>query len=129
MIASSFASVQYPILPVIQKSKDGYTLFRRNEKLATPQDFDYSPYFEIIKYPVLGINDLAVYRRLPWDQNGIICTDESECFIPSMDTASISFHEPQDLVDNGDKQAVEKTDKNEIKPRRLGRKSWVTGFG
>lgn len=100
MIAAAFASVQYPILPVIQKGKNGYRLFRRNEQLATPQDFDYSPYFEIIKYPVLGLNDLAVYRTLPWDQNGIICNDESECFIPNPDTASISFHDAEKLAND-----------------------------
>ena len=123
MIAASFAAVQYPILPVIQKSNNGYTLFRRNEKLATPQDFDYSPYFEIIKYPVLGINDLAVYRQLPWDQNGIICNDESECFIPNSDTSSVSFYEAQELVDNGDNSNQEDTDYDKFKPRQLGGKS------
>jgi len=40
----------------------------RNPKLFAPRDFDYSPYFSIIKYPYLGMNDLGLYRRLPWDR-------------------------------------------------------------
>ena len=35
-----------------------------------PRDFDYSPYFSIIKYPFLGMNDIGLYRRLPWDKEG-----------------------------------------------------------
>jgi hypothetical protein len=83
--------VQYPILPVIQKHPDGLRLFKRNTKLATPRDFDYSPYFEIIKYPILGLNDLSVYRSLPWDQEGVICNDETDCFIPNPNTKPVPF--------------------------------------
>lgn len=83
MIASAFASVHYPILPVIHKDEQGYRLYKRNARLATPRDFDYSPYFEIIKYPILGLNDLAIYRQLPWDTEGVICNDVNDCYIPS----------------------------------------------
>ena len=88
MIANAFSSVHFPILPVVHKSDKGYRLYKRNTLLYTPRDFDYSPYFEIIKYPLLGLNDLAVYRQLPWDQNGVICNDENDCYIadPSGDT-------------------------------------------
>ena len=82
MIAAAFTHVQFPILPVIHKDEDGLRLYKRNTKLYTPCDFDYSPYFEIIKYPLLGFNDLAVYRTLPWDQDGVICNDENDCYIP-----------------------------------------------
>ena len=82
MIANAFSSVHFPILPVVHKSDNGYRLYKRNTLLYTPRDFDYSPYFEIIKYPLLGLNDLAVYRQLPWDQNGVICNDENDCYIP-----------------------------------------------
>lgn len=122
MIAESFASVQYPILPVIKKDESGYRMFRRNAMLTTPRDFDFSPYFEIIKYPILGINDLAVYRKLPWDQNGIICNDESKCFIPNTDTAIVSFLEPHELIKNSTDPVDEDAD-SKYKPPHLGRES------
>ena len=90
MIASAFTAVQFPVLPVIQKSADGLRLFKRNIRLYTPRDFDYSPYFQIIKYPVLGLNDLAVYRQLPWDQDGVICNDENDCYIPAPRDADVT---------------------------------------
>ncbi len=82
MIAAAFATVQFPVLPVIHKTEDGLRLYKRNVRLYTPRDFDYSPYFSVIKYPLLGLNDLAVYRRLPWDEEGVICNDENDCAIP-----------------------------------------------
>lgn len=83
MIAAAFTGVHYPILPVIQRGVDGkLQLYKRNTRLFTPRDFDYSPYFDIIKYPILGVDDLALYRQLPWNQDGVICNDENDCFIP-----------------------------------------------
>ena len=67
MIAEAFGSVQFPILPLIKENDDNQMrLFRRNPKLCTPSDFDYSPYFEIIKYPFLDVSEHASYRTLPW---------------------------------------------------------------
>lgn len=81
MIAEVFAAVHYPILPVIHRSENGgLTLYKRNTRLYTPRDFDYSPYFEIIKYPILGLDDIAVYRQLPWDKEGVICNAQGECY-------------------------------------------------
>lgn len=83
MIAAAFACVCFPVLPVIQRDASGrLRLFHRNTKLYTPRDFDYSPYFDIIKYPILGLDDLGVYRQLPWDENGVVCNSERECYIP-----------------------------------------------
>jgi hypothetical protein len=83
MIASAFNSVHYPILPVIHRQEDGsLRLYKRNTRLYTPSDFDYSPYFDIIKYPFLGLDDIAVYRQLPWDQEGVICNAKGDCFVP-----------------------------------------------
>jgi hypothetical protein len=84
MLAAAFHSVHFPILPVLHRTEDQkLTLYNRNHKLFTPRDFDTSPYFEIIKYPMLGHgDDLAVYRRLPWDRDGAICDDENYCYIP-----------------------------------------------
>jgi hypothetical protein len=84
MLAAAFHSVHFPILPVLHRAEDQQVkLYKRNHKLFTPRDFDTSPYFEIIKYPMLVHGeDLAVYRRLPWDRDGVICDDETYCYIP-----------------------------------------------
>lgn len=83
MIAEAFASVHFPVLPVVHREADGrLKLYKRNPRLYTPSDFDYSPYFEIIKYPLLGGDDLALYRQLPWDQEGVVCNAKGDCYIP-----------------------------------------------
>jgi len=70
MIAEAFTSVRFPILPHIKKNKEtGIELFHRNTRLFTPRDFDYSPYFEIIKYPFVAFDDQAAYRKLPWNKD------------------------------------------------------------
>jgi len=35
-------------------------VYRRNPRQALPRAFDYSPYFDIIKYPLFGLDDLAL---------------------------------------------------------------------
>jgi len=90
LIAAAFSSVHFPILPVIHREENGtIKLYKRNTRLYVPRDFDTSPYFEIIKYPLLGLNDLAVYRQLPWDTEGVVCNGEDECFIPGEDGGMI----------------------------------------
>jgi hypothetical protein len=67
MIANAFESVHYPILPLIQEnSKNQLELIRRNPSLYTPSDFDYSPFFSIIKYPIFPMNVKRGYANLPW---------------------------------------------------------------
>ena len=67
MIAEAFAEVEFPILPLVQRNEQGRVrLYRRNPKLCTPSDFDYSPYFEIIKYPFYDFADIPSYKLLPW---------------------------------------------------------------
>lgn len=79
MIASAFNQVHFPILPVVRRLENGeFRLYKRNSKLYTPRDFDYSPYFEIIKYPYLGIEDRALYRDLPWDDDVVIGAGDRE---------------------------------------------------
>ena len=69
MIAEAFNAVQFPILPLVQADEDGQLkLFRRNPKLCTPSDFDYSPYFEIINYAFMDFGHHANYRLLPWSE-------------------------------------------------------------
>jgi len=53
MIAKAFQSVRYPILPLVtEDDKNVLELIRRNPRLFSPSDFDYSPYFSVIKYPI-----------------------------------------------------------------------------
>jgi hypothetical protein len=66
MIASAFQTVHFPILPEIKQDNEGITLVSRNPKLFTPKDFDYSPFFDIIKYPILPLDGEGIYQRLPW---------------------------------------------------------------
>ena len=82
MMAEAFTSVDFPILPIATRNQDGtLTLHRRNPRLFTPRDFDYSPYFDIIKYPYFGLDDVAAYRQLPWDSEGIVCNTDGDCFV------------------------------------------------
>jgi hypothetical protein len=74
LIANAFRSVDFPILPLIQQDAEGkYRLFRRNPKLFVPRDFDYSPFFEVVKCPLLvgskafsGKPKTGYYRKLEW---------------------------------------------------------------
>ena len=79
MLAEAFASVHFPILPVLHRDEDGnLRMYKRNTKLITPKDFDYSPYFDVIKYPILDFDELAIYRKMPWGKDGIIFNDANE---------------------------------------------------
>lgn len=84
LIAEAFASVQFPVLPFI-KSEEGENLevYQRNPYLFTPKDFDYSPYFEIIKYPLFNPDEpLPYYRRLPWAKSGMMHQDHGILTMP-----------------------------------------------
>ena len=81
LLASAFNCVDFPILPFIDRDDDGSVrFFKRNPRLFTPKDFDYSPYFDIIKYPYLGLDELSVYRRLPWSEEEILYNDDRRRF-------------------------------------------------
>jgi len=69
MIARCFQSVNFPILPIVEnENKERVKLRKRNFRLFTPTDFDYSPYFKVIKFPNLPFTNNASYRDLPWDK-------------------------------------------------------------
>jgi hypothetical protein len=116
LIAAAFTSVQFPILPVIHRNGENLRMFKRNTRLYSPKDFDYSPYFQIIKYPLLGLNDLAVYRQLPWDQEGVVCNDENDCFLPDKSPQSNKPFKPR-LV-SGLKPVLKIGKKNRDKPEK-----------
>ncbi len=93
MMAEAFASVHFPIHPVLHHDEDGnLKMYKRNTNLITPKDFDYSPYFDVIKYPVLDFNELAIYRKMPWDKKGIIFNDENDQFFPAPETIKKSVN-------------------------------------
>ena len=78
LIAKAFSSVQFPIMPFVKPDENNMIeVFQRNPYLFTPKDFDYSPYFEIIKYPLFNPDEpLPYYRRLPWSNSGLIHQDD-----------------------------------------------------
>lgn len=78
LIAEAYSSVQFPILPFVKPDEGkGIEVFQRNPYLFTPKDFDFSPYFEIIKYPMFNPDEpLPYYRRLPWTKSGMMHQDK-----------------------------------------------------
>ena len=76
MIANAFATVDFPILPLtIKDDKNNIKFIHRNPRLCVPKDFDYSPYFQIIKYPMWPTDNKAAYKQFPW-QKDTISNDE-----------------------------------------------------
>lgn len=79
LLAEAFASIQFPVMPMFHKDKySGIHLVPRNPRLFTPKDFDYSPYFEIIKYPIVELSGSTVYRQLPWAEQGMFSNDDGK---------------------------------------------------
>lgn len=66
MIAASFQSVNYPILPKIKLNENKFEFERRNPLLYIPRDFDYSPYFDVIKYPLHNDEIDIWYTKMNW---------------------------------------------------------------
>ncbi|MDX8388124.1 MAG: YiiX/YebB-like N1pC/P60 family cysteine hydrolase [Ghiorsea sp.] len=86
VIVEAFMHVNFPVIPVIRQKDENVSVHKRNPRLFTPQDFDYSPYFQIIKFPYLnydrsflGVSTKGGYRELPWDKGNVYCNDEDEC--------------------------------------------------
>lgn len=82
MLAEAFGRVSFPVLPLVKRLEDGQVkLFQRNPKLCTPSDFDYSPYYDIIKYPYMDFEGASspAYRLMPW--HGHIELDKHEALL------------------------------------------------
>ncbi len=76
IIAEAFSSVRFPILPLVRQVEGKkIEVIHRNPRLFTPSDFDYSPYFSIIKYPIFRLSDHGPYHDLPWRED-LISHDE-----------------------------------------------------
>ncbi|MET1255561.1 YiiX/YebB-like N1pC/P60 family cysteine hydrolase [Aliikangiella maris] len=79
LIADAFYSVKYPILPLFRRQgRDGIELIPRNTRLYTPADFDYSPYFDVKKFPFMGSTNDSPYRDLPWNKDGVVGHGEKD---------------------------------------------------
>ena len=83
MIAEAFSFIHFPILPLVKLNNDkGVQLFQRNPKLCTPRDFDYSPYFTIIKYPFLDFSQHSSdCRLLPWHGDHTLEGQEADLYM------------------------------------------------
>ncbi len=78
-IAEAFLSIQFPLMPLIYNDpEEGMQFVPRNFRLFTPSDFDYSPYFDIIKYPLHDITSKVGYQNFPWAKDIPYHNDESE---------------------------------------------------
>jgi hypothetical protein len=84
MIADAFHSVNFPILPVVKHDdENGIELIQRHSRLYTPSDFDYSPYFDIIKYPFFSLSEKAPYHHLPWKEGAVSIDNERDFYLHS----------------------------------------------
>lgn len=123
VIAEAFGSVDFPILPLVkQHVKTGIELIKRNPKLYTPKDFDYSPYFEIIKYPYVEFADYALYRKLPWNRDGLISHDK-EGVLPIKQLTDFEMDSTEPLLATTEKKTFESRVKKLFKrPKMLAPK-------
>ena len=65
-LAEAFQSIRSPILPLATLNGEQHVeLIERNPRVFTPSDFDFSPYFSVIKYPIFPV-DKGYYQHLPW---------------------------------------------------------------
>ena len=123
MMAEAFASVHFPIRPVLHQDDQGnLVLFRRNTRLMTPSDFDYSPYFDVIKYPLIDLDELAVYRKLPWDRSGVHCNDIGDCFVADkshIELIATGYENPETeplVVEDDGTEHAKKVPRSETEP-------------
>lgn len=115
LIAEAFSSVQFPILPFLKSHEEaGIEVFQRNPHLYTPKDFDYSPYFEIIKYPLFNPDEpLPYYRRLPWTKTGFIHQDHGILTAPPTTKAKTTDEKAEDLAKKHKSEKKKKEDKKD----------------
>lgn len=126
MLAEAFGSVEFPILPLVkQHAEKGIELITRNPKLYTPRDFDYSPYFDIIKYPFVEFADFALYRRLPWNRQGLVSHDHlgvQPRKVPVKKTENTKTKEPIPSSENIKKKKNHSSTFKRLKERLKSRK-------
>jgi len=72
---------------------------QRNPRLITPRDFDHSPYFSVIKYPLLGRDDIGFYRKLPWSEEGLAEEARESLEDPNIMHVKLEHPEPEEFED------------------------------
>jgi hypothetical protein len=96
MIAEAFGHIQFPILPLVKRVEDDRVqLFMRNPKLCTPRDFDYSPYFDIIKSPFLNFHHHAEQRLLPWQGPEALSAEERGLYVSTSEESEPLYDDTQ----------------------------------
>jgi hypothetical protein len=111
MIAEAFGYVSFPILPLVKHNEEGEArLFRRNPRLTTPSDFDYSPYFEIIKYPFVDFYH-EEYHLLPWKGTGTLTPEEAELYLEHSPGSNLEhFNTPSTKMQKEDEDPTKEKD-------------------
>jgi len=108
MIAAAFASVRFPVLPVLETLHDGsLRMIPRNTRLFTPRDFDYSPYFDIIKCPHTDFTGSPSYRNLPWDEQGRVCNKMGDYLTPKRHADAIQHIDSVSVTDSAEPENPE----------------------
>ena len=93
MIAKAFSRVRFPVVPLVVQDKGQFNMLQRNPSLITPRDFDHSPYFSIIKYPLLGEDDIGFYKKLPWSEQGL--AEEARDSLEDCNIMHVKLHPPK----------------------------------
>ena len=113
MIAQAFVRVNFPILPLVKHHEEtGIELISRNPRLFTPKDFDYSPYFDIIKYPFVAFADHAAYHDLPWNKKGLVHNDKEGIYNPNLEKEKEKEKEKEALTQDSALPKKKKKKKN-----------------
>jgi hypothetical protein len=121
MIARCFQSVNYPMLPIIDSDHHERLKFhKRNFRLFVPTDFDYSPYFKILKFPAWPLSVKESYRELPWqdaehDQHKEISNKDKDAELSK--AKEIKNNEASEEDSNVDQNATKNFLKSLIKKR------------
>ncbi len=97
MIARAFSRVRFPVCALIVEREGKLSLLRRNSRLVTPSEFDQSPYFAVIKYPLMGDDDLGFYRTLPWSDEGPV-VEQLEEYLDDLQVRRVRL---EDTVQDG----------------------------
>ena len=78
LIGNAFRQIKFPILPLVKSDDENTVVFiEHHTKMLVPSDFDYSPYFDIIKYPIVPDTEKANYKQFPWSEELISLGDGS----------------------------------------------------
>ena len=69
LIAEAFSFVNFPVRPLVAYDKNKRRkLYQLNPLYCTPGDFDYSPWFQVMKFPSPETSARGYYHKLPWQQ-------------------------------------------------------------